>query len=65
MAAYILEFNGTMLLVIDNISIDSETPRMTTSISRFVGSTRFFGGVYRSRVYTQAMFSFTQKPKIF
>ena len=37
--------------VLDNVSIDSEAPMVTSSILRFVGVTQFFRDAHRSRVY--------------
>jgi len=39
-----------MFLVVDDVSVDSETFVVTSLISRFAGLTRFFGGAYRGRV---------------
>jgi hypothetical protein len=36
-----------MLLVVGEVPIDIETFVVTSSISRFVGPTRFFGGAHR------------------
>ena len=46
----ILGFNDAMLLVVNNVPINSEAPVMTSSISRFAGPTRFFGDAHRDRV---------------
>jgi len=36
-----------MTPVADDVSLDNETSMVTSSISRFVGSTQFFEGAYR------------------
>jgi hypothetical protein len=38
------------LSVIGDVSVDSEVPVVTSSISRFAGPTQFFGGAHRGRV---------------
>ena len=38
-----------MLSVVSGMPVDSEVFVMFLSISRFVGSTRFFGGAHRGR----------------
>ena len=40
--------------VVGDVSVDSEAPVVTSSISRFAGPTQFFGGAHRSRVYVRA-----------
>jgi len=45
-----LGFNGAMLLMVSDVPVDSETPVVNSSISRFAGPTRFFGGAQRDRV---------------
>jgi len=39
-----------MLLVVGDVPVDSESLVVTSSISRFVGPTWFFGGAHRGRV---------------
>jgi hypothetical protein len=45
-----LGFNDTVLSVVGDVSVDSETPEVTTSILRFAGPTQFFGGAHKGRV---------------
>ena len=39
-----------MLSMVADMPVDSETSVVTSSILRFVGPTRFFGGAHRDRV---------------
>ena len=41
-------------MVIKVLLVDSKTPIVTSSISRFAGLTQFFGGTRRDRVYVRA-----------
>ena len=43
-----------MLSVVGDVSVDSEAPVVTSSISRFTGSTQSFGGAHRGRVCARA-----------
>jgi hypothetical protein len=43
-----------MFSVVGDVSIDSEAPVVTLSISRFADSTRFFGGAHKGRVCVRA-----------
>jgi hypothetical protein len=36
-----------MTPVADDVSLDNETPMVTSSISKFVGSTQFFEGAHK------------------
>jgi hypothetical protein len=47
---FIPGFNDTMLLVLGDVSLDSEASVVTSSISRFAGPTQFFGGAHRGSV---------------
>ena len=40
-----------MLLVVSDVPIDNEMHMVTSSISKFTGPTRFFGGAHMDRVY--------------
>jgi hypothetical protein len=48
---FIPGFNGAILSVVGNVPVNSETPMVTSSISRFASPTQFFGGAHRGRVY--------------
>jgi len=41
--------NGTMLLVVGDVSVDSETSVVTSLFPRFIDPTLFFEGTYRGR----------------
>jgi len=43
-----------MTPVADDVSLDNETSMVTSSISRFVGSTQFFKGAYRVPLDSEA-----------
>ena len=45
---------AAMLLVVGNMFVDSEELMVTSSISRFAGPTRFFGGASRGKVCVHA-----------
>ena len=47
---FIRRFNGAILSVVSDVPVDSESPVVTSSFSRFVGPTQFFGGAHRGRV---------------
>jgi len=49
-ARFIPEFNGAMLSVVNDVSVDSEAPMVTSSILRFTSPTRFFEGAHKSRM---------------
>jgi len=51
---FILEFNDAIVLVVGNVPVDSETSMVTSSISRFDGSTRFFKDAHRDNVCVRA-----------
>ena len=46
--------NGVMLLLVGDVPVDSEAHVETSSISRFVGPTHFFGGAHRDKMYMVA-----------
>jgi hypothetical protein len=43
-----------MLSVIEDVPIDNEASVVTSSISRFVSLTQFFGGAHKGRVCVRA-----------
>jgi len=43
---FIPGFNSVILSVVGDVSVDSEAPIVTSSISRFIGPTWFFGGAH-------------------
>jgi hypothetical protein len=51
---FIPGFNGVILSVVDDVSVDSEPPMVTSLISRFVGLTQFFAAAHKGRVYEHA-----------
>ena len=53
-SGFISGFNGTILLVVGDVPIDSEAPMVTSSISRFAGRTQLFRGAHRGRMCMRA-----------
>jgi hypothetical protein len=51
---FILWFNSPILSVVGDVSVDSEVPMMTSSISRFADPTQSFRGTHRGRVCVRA-----------
>jgi hypothetical protein len=43
-------FNGAILSVVGDVPVNSEAPVVTSSVSRFAGPTKFFGGAHMGRV---------------
>lgn len=49
-SGFILGFNRVMLSIVGDMLVYSETPMVTSSISRFTGLTRLFGRANRGRL---------------